>query len=177
MVSRFRQESIGDCRLILGDCREVLETIGPVGAVVTDPPYGIGESAKRNNTRSGPGGRLGGLRPRDYGEDDWDQEPCPPEVLTWIRKHSRWQIIFGGNYFDLPPTSCWLVWDKENTGEFADAELAWTNLPKAVRLKRWMWNGGLRKGGEERFHLTQKPLGVMEWCLTHLPDRGGGRCA
>jgi len=178
-----RIETIGECTLYLGDCRDILPTLGPVDAVVTDPPYGIGESAKRNNTRSGPGGRLGGLKPRDYGQDDWDQEPCPPEIIAWMRANSRWQIIFGGNHLHelvvgldgcpvrvgLPPAPCWLVWDKENTGDFADAELAWTNLPKAVRLKRHMWNGGLRKGGEERVHLTQKPLDVMAWSLSHLP--------
>lgn len=166
---KFRQEIIGDARLILGDCREVLETLGPVCAVVTDPPYGIGESAKKNRTRNGPGGLGSVARASDYGDDDWDQEPCPPDVLAWMRANSRWQVIFGGNYFPLPPTTCWLVWDKENTGDFADAEMAWTNLPKAIRLKRWMWNGMLREGQEPRFHLTQKPLGIMEWCLTHLP--------
>ena len=70
------------------------------------------------------------------------------------------------------PARCWLVWDKENGGnEFADCELAWTNLDKPVRLLRWMWNGMLRKGQEARHgHPTQKPLGVMEWCLGFLPD-------
>jgi len=169
-----RVEHIGDATLYLEDCREVLPTLGEVAAVVTDPPYGIGESAKRNLSRGGGGGRLGMCAPTDYGDDDWDQDPCPPEVLAWILANSRWQVIFGGNFFSLPPTSCWLIWDKENTGDFADAELAWTNLPRAVRLKRHMWNGGLRKDREPRFHLTQKPLGVMEWCLSHLPDLGGG---
>jgi DNA modification methylase len=164
-----RTEQIGDATLYLGDCREVLATLGPVHAVVTDPPYGIGESAAKNRTRGGKG-----VEPTDYGDDDWDREPCPPEVIAWMRAQSRWQIIFGGNYFELPPTGCWLVWDKENTGDFADAELAWTNLPKAVRLKRHMWNGMLRKDREPRFHLTQKPLAVMQWALGHLPDRGGG---
>lgn len=162
-----RKEVIGDCTLYLCDCREVLSDLQPVAAVVTDPPYGIGESAAKNRRR------LGMCAPTDYGDDDWDQEPCPPDVLAWMLANSRWQIIFGGNYFALPPTSCWLVWDKENTGDFADAELAWTNLPRAVRLKRHMWNGGLRKGREERFHLTQKPVAVMEWALGHLPDLGG----
>lgn len=164
-----RVEIIGDAALYLGDCRDILPTLGPVDAVVTDPPYGIGESAAKNRTRGGKGGAGAGVAPTDYGDDDWDAQPCPPDALAWMRDNSRWQIIFGGNYFPLPPTSCWLVWDKENTGDFADAEMAWTNLPKAIRLKRWMWNGMLRKGQEPRFHLTQKPLGVMEWCLTHLP--------
>lgn len=166
---KWREETIGDARLILGDCRDILPTLGPVDAVVTDPPYGIGESAAKNRTRNGPGGLGSVARASDYGEDDWDREPCPPEALTWMRANSRHQIIFGGNYFDLPPTSCWLIWDKENTGDFADAEMAWTNLPKAIRLKRHMWNGMLRKGREERFHLTQKPLDVMAWALSHLP--------
>jgi len=86
---------------------------------------------------------------------------------------STTQIIFGGNYFDLPPTSCFLVWDKDNTGDFADAELAWTNLKKAVRLKKWRWNGMLQenmKQKETREHPTQKPVPIMEWCLTHAKE-------
>lgn len=158
-----RIEIIGNATLYLGDCRDILPALADVDAVVTDPPYGIGESAAKNRTR----GKA--AKPRDYGTDDWDRQPCPAEVLAWIRAHSQWQIIFGGNFFDLPPTSCWLIWDKENTGDFADAELAWTNMRRGVRLKRWMWNGMIRKGGEERFHLTQKPLGVMQWCIDELP--------
>ena len=91
-------------------------------------------------------------------------------MIETLRRVSRWQIIFGGNYFDVPPARCWLVWDKQVNGEFADCELAWTNLDKPVRRVTWMWNGMLRKGQEERnVHPTQKPLGVMEWCIGHLP--------
>jgi site-specific DNA-methyltransferase (adenine-specific)/modification methylase len=160
----MREEIIGDCRLILGDCREVLPTLGKVDAVVTDPPYGIGESAKRNRTR------VACALPGDYGSDEWDSEPAAPETIEWMRAHSRWRIIFGGNYFELPPTSCVLVWDKMNTGDFADCELAWTNLPKAVRRLQWMWNGMLRAERGPRVHLTQKPVGVMKWCIEHLPE-------
>ncbi|TXN40062.1 DNA methyltransferase [Methylobacterium sp. WL7] len=150
--------------VICGDNREILPTLGRFDACVTDPPYGIGESAKKNNTR----GTL--AKPNDYGTDAWDAEPADPVVLDWIRSNTLWQIIFGGNYFALPATSCWLVWDKVNgDNDFADCELAWTNLPKAVRRIHWMWNGMLRKGKEPRFHLTQKPLGVMSWCLDQLP--------
>lgn len=164
MTAIRKEVIIGDCRLILGDCLEVLPTLGKVDAVVTDPPYGIGESAAKNNTREVK------AKPRDYGEDNWDQVPADPQALAWMRENSRWQIIYGGNYFDLPPSSCWLVWDKQNgDNDFADCELAWTNMPRAVRRIQWMWNGMLRRGKEERFHLTQKPLGVMEWTLDQLP--------
>jgi site-specific DNA-methyltransferase (adenine-specific)/modification methylase len=81
------------------------------------------------------------------------------------------QIIFGGNYYALPPTSCWLVWDKLNGDtDFADCELAWTNMKKAVRRIRFLWNGCVRGNGEKRGdHPTQKPVNVMSWCLAQLP--------
>lgn len=68
----------------------------------------------------------------------------------------------------MPPTSRWLLWDKENgASDFADAEMAWTNLGGAVRLKRYMWNGMLRANNEKRGdHPTQKPIGVMEWAVS-----------
>lgn len=160
-----REIQIGDARLLLGDCLDILPTLGRVDAFVTDPPYGIGESSKKAATR----GKLADAR--DYGgNEDWDQEPADPRTIAWMQENSDFQIIFGGNYFDLPPSSCWLIWDKLNgDNDFADCEMAWTNMDKAVRRVRWMWNGMLRKGQEERFHLTQKPLGVMEWSLGHLP--------
>lgn len=160
-----RCEVIGDCTLYLGDCLEVMPTLGKVDAVVTDPPYGIGESNEKNASRV----RL--ATPTDYGHYAWDSAPATPEQISALRACSRQQIIFGGNYFSLPPTSCWLVWDKQNgANDFADCELAWTNLPKAVRRIYWRWNGMIRKGDDVREHPTQKPVGVMEWCLTHVPD-------
>jgi len=87
--------------------------------------------------------------------------------MLLARSLCKSQIIFGGNYYDLPPTTCWLVWDKLNgENDFADCELAWTNLPKAVRRKAHLWNGMIRKGQEERYHPTQKPLEVMTWALS-----------
>lgn len=159
-----RIERIGDATLYLGDCREILPTLGKVDAVVTDPPYGIGESAEKVASRV----KL--AIPKDYGAFDWDAAPVNAEVLAAARAHGRWQIIFGGNYYDLPATSCWLIWDKCNgDSDFADCELAWTNIPKAVRKIEWLWNGMIRKGREERFHPTQKPAGVMRWCIQQLP--------
>lgn len=160
-----RKEIIGDSVLWLGDAAEILRVLGRVDAIVTDPPYGIGEAAGKNASR----GNLAVAK--DYGDDLWDNAIAPAEVIDLIRSLSQWQIIFGGNYYALPPTSCWLVWDKINgDNDFADCELAWTNLPKAVRLVRFMWNGMLRAHGEQRGdHPTQKPIGVMKWAIGHLP--------
>lgn len=155
---------IGDCTLYCEDAEFIVPTLMKVDALVTDPPYGIGEAAGANKSR----GNL--AHARDYGDDAWDNQLIAPELIDAMRGKAKWSIIFGGNYYALPPTSCWLVWDKLNTGDFADCELAWTNLPKAVRRLRFMWNGMLRAHGEPRGdHPTQKPIGVMKWCIEHLP--------
>jgi len=154
---------IGDCRLILGDCREVLPLLPACDLILTDPPYGIGEAAKNNKSR----GVL--AQAKDYGKDTWDNEPPPAWVIELMRAKGRWQVLFGGNYYALPPATCWLVWDKDNgENDFADCELAWTNLPKAVRRLRWKWHGMLQQdmsNKEVREHPTQKPLKLIQWCL------------
>jgi DNA modification methylase len=154
---------IGDCRLILGDCMEVMPTLGKVDAVLADPPYGIGEGGDKNRSR----GKLAPVG--NYKSDKWDSQ-INQKAIDYAISIASASIVFGGNYYTLPPTKCWLVWDKENgSNDFADCELAWTNLSKAVRRIKWLWNGMIRKGDDIRQHPTQKPVGVMEWCINHLP--------
>lgn len=118
-VARRVEQLAEGVTLYLGDCREILPTLPKVDAVVTDPPYGINENAKKVASR----GKL--ADPKDYGDFDWDKEPPPAWLIAMLRHISLHQIIFGGNYYDLPPTSCWLVWDKKNgNNDFADCELA-----------------------------------------------------
>lgn len=161
----MREEVIGECTLYLADCREVLPTLPKVDAVLTDPPYGIGEAAGKNKSR----GNMAVAK--DYGNDEWDNQAISADLLHMVMTAGRYNIIFGGNYYPMPATSCWLVWDKLNgDNDFADCELAWTNLPKAVRRIRYLWKGMLRANGEERGdHPTQKPVGVMAWALNQLP--------
>jgi DNA modification methylase len=165
-----RIEHIGAATLYLGDCRDILPTLGKVDAVVTDPPYGIGADT---SMAAGSGFQGGGMlaAKRTYEATGWDNKPIPDDVMAMVHAAGPWRIVFGGNYYAMPATSCWLVWDKEVNGHFADCELAWTNLPKAVRRLRYMWNGMLRANNEPRGdHPTQKPVGVMKWCIGHLPD-------
>jgi hypothetical protein len=94
----------------------------------TDPPYGLGASRARN--RGGYGATMqhtgffaGQLRPpqTDYGDDeDWDDD-LAPEVVAQARAVTKYQIIFGGNYYDLGPARCYLVWD----GHLASRRLRW----------------------------------------------------
>jgi len=164
------------------DCRQVLPFLPKFDLLLTDPPYGIGESSKKQKTRGGftkfkdgsSTGRSTFIAAKDYGENDWDREPPERWVLLSAQAAARTQILWGGNYYGLPASSCWLVWDKDNTGDFADCELAWTNMARAVRKFKWRWNGMLQENmgdkKEGRSHPTQKPLALMRWCLSLVPD-------
>lgn len=151
-----------------GDCREIVPLLPNVDLVLTDPPYGIGEAAGKNKSRT----KLAASK--DYGSLQWDNEPPPSWIWGLLAEKSTHQIIFGGNYFPMPPSSCWLVWDKDNgESDFADCELAWTNLAKAVRRLRWRWAGMLQEDmarKEYRDHPTQKPVPVIKWALSQAPD-------
>lgn len=168
---------IGNATLYHGDCRDILPMLPKADAVITDPPYGIGESSRKNVTRRKPfGSRVDNkntrgtfVPPVDYGSYDWDDEPISDELLRLVLGAGSSVILWGGNFYDLPPASKWLVWDKENSGDFADCELAWTNIPGAVRIFRHMWNGMLRASErEKRVHPTQKPVALMRWCLQQI---------
>ena len=162
--------------LILGDCLEKMREIpdGSVDCVITDPPYGIGEAAGKNKSRSNCAAA------KDYGNADWDDAPPTQEYFDEIMRISKNQIIFGGNYFVLPPTPCWIVWDKNNgENDFADCELAWTSFKTAVRKIKYTWNGMIQedmKHKEFRVHPTQKPVGVMKWCLERYSEEGQTIC-
>jgi len=155
-----RIERIGDATLYLGDCLELLPTLGKVDACVTDPPYGIGMD----------GGKIGRA---EYEKKNWDSRRPDASALAALTAFGP-AVIWGGNYFAdaLPPAGKWLVWDKRNDPTtFADCEIAWTNLPGATRMFRWLWSGPYMEKREDRFgHPTQKPVALMEWCLGFLPD-------
>jgi len=161
---------IGDAALYHGDCMEILPTLEKVDVVVTDPPYGLQENAHRVASR----GKL--AKTTDYGSFDWDKEPASRQHIDAIVASCNEAVIFGGNYFHLPPARCWLIWDKDNgSNDFADAEMAWTNIQGSVRLIRHKWNGMLRASENKvpRVHPTQKPIVVMEWAISQC--RKGAR--
>lgn len=152
-----------------GDCREILPHVPRADLLCSDPPYGIGEAAGKNKSRGTKNAPA-----KDFGVSDWDNAPPPPWLLQQAIEKADWAILFGGNYFGLPASPCWLVWDKDNTGDFADCELAWTNLGKAVRMFKWRWNGMLQEHAgihkEARVHPTQKPVALMKWAVSLAPN-------
>lgn len=153
--------------IINNDCTNILKKLPDksIDLILTDPPYGIGESLKNNKSR----GKL--AKAKDYGHKDWDKNIPSKEIFDEMFRVSKNQIIFGGNYFVkyLDNSSCWLVWNKNNgNNDFADCELAWTSFKTAVRKYDWTWNGMLQqnmKNKDIRIHPTQKPLGLFEKIL------------
>ncbi len=153
----WREETIGDARLIMADCREVLPTLGKVDAVVTDPPYGIASTWKGGfSGKHGWGKAKGEATLRN----EWDDEAPSAELFDSLRAMSAEQIIWGGNYFPLPPSRCWFVWNKpERNFTLAEAELAWTNRDNVVRVI------DCPRSEVGREHPTQKPVAVMAWSV------------
>lgn len=158
---------------VIGDCLDVMQTYSDnyFDLILTDPPYGIGESNEKNMSR------VTLAKPTNYGHYDWDDERLDKIYFNEMFRVSKNQIIFGGNYYidHLKPTSCMIVWEKDNSGDFADCELAWTSFKTATRLFKYRWNGMLQgdmKNKEERVHPTQKPVPLFEWILTKYAKRG-----
>lgn len=168
----FRREIIGDATLYMGDCREILPTLGKVDAVVTDPPYGI---ALNTDNRRFSGGNTAAVAKRgnNVGTASGrpianDAKPFDPAFLLALPGE---KIIWGwNNYPDALPRGACLVWLKRNDDAFgsflSDAELAWMSKGHGVYCRRDLSNAGI---ANERVHPTQKPVGLMEWCLGFLP--------
>jgi len=147
-------------KLYHGDCLEIMPQLEPVDLVLTDPPYGKGFDTMKKISVSNKA-KVG-----NYDFSDWNNKPPQPEFFKLIKKNKN-QIIFGGNYFVewLYNSPCWLVWNKDNTGNFADCELAWTSFKTATRIIKYRWNGMLKEAPEKRYHPTQKPAGLFMWIL------------
>jgi DNA modification methylase len=170
----------GGITIYHGDCREVLMGGGIVADLLcTDPPYGLNMGSAVHRQGQGVKCHQSGLakgkaiKPRNYGDSDWDSSAPDADLIGLIRSCAPRQIIFGGNYFPLPPSKCWLVWDKlRGNTDFADCELVWTNLNKSVRRIAYRWNGFLVQPGckDVRTHPTQKPIDVMRWAILQAPD-------
>jgi site-specific DNA-methyltransferase (adenine-specific) len=140
---------------------------------IVDPPYGIGEDGAKNHSRSKA------TRATRYTPKNWDNKAPDKQYFEELKRVSKNQIIFGANHFiqNIPNanSSCWIVWDKDNTGDFADSELAYTSFKTSVRNFKWRWNGMLQqnmKNKQKRIHPTEKPIQLYEWLLMNYAKEG-----
>ena len=140
-----------------GDCLEIMPLLPKVDLVVTDPPYGIadkwvgGFSDKHGWSKA---------KIEDVGRSEWDSKPLSKEMVDLILSKGKEAIIWGGNYFPLPISRGWLVWNKpERNFSLAEAELAWTSFDTVIRVFDH------HRSDTGRQHPTQKPLILMKWAI------------
>jgi len=149
---------IGDAELWLCDCREVLPMLTTVCAIVTDPPYGLGDK-----WQGGGGGKKSSWAFDPSEAMAWDGNTV--EGLEDLINPFHEAIVWGGNYYSFGPSRCWLIWDKKQNDQWttAQCEMAWTSLDRTVRAFRFAQCEQANEGA--KLHPTQKPLALMEWCL------------
>ena len=149
-------------KLLNIDCIEFMKTCAnnEFDLAIVDPPYGIGDKFK--------GGKTGKMNFNEIVNKDWDKVP-PTEYFNELMRVSKNQIIWGGNYFNLPPTRCFIVWDKIISDDFslAMAELAWTSFDKLAKIKKMP----TPKDGN-KIHPTQKPIKLYNWLLSNYAEEG-----
>ena len=150
----YQDESV---TLYNADCAQILPFLEPCDLLLTDPPYGIGADKKKAHSS---------IRDNsDWDNADWDNATPPTWLLEMAISKAAQAIVWGGNYFGLPASRGWLVWNKpERNFSLADAELAWTNKDIAIRCFDCPRTNG------KRFHPTQKPLALIKWCIGFAPD-------
>lgn len=145
------------------DCMEYMRSLpdGYFDLAVVDPPYGLPKDSSNGR---------GKLKNRVFNQGhitDWDVAPTEA-YFHELRRVSKQQVIWGGNYFPLPPTRCFLVWDKCQPWEnFSQAELAWTSFTRPAKLFRFD-----NRGGGGKIHPTQKPVELYTWIFRHFAEKG-----
>lgn len=139
----------------LGDCRDVLGTM-EADAIITDPPYGIGFAGQPTRYQ-----RANGMKAKR-----WDDE-TPADVIETLLETRLPMVVWGGNYFALPPSRGWLAWSKRgNAPSMADLELAWTNRDMNARsFEKTVKSASLEKCLQTSPHPSQKPVALMAWSM------------
>jgi site-specific DNA-methyltransferase (adenine-specific) len=135
------------------DCMDYMRTVPDkyFDLAIVDPPYGLGDKLT-----------TGGTWAEKYktGDADWDKAPND-DYFKELFRVSENQIIWGGNYFSLPSTRCFLIWDKvAHMDTMADCELAWTSFDKNAKIFKHV-----RNTTETRIHMCQKPIKLYQWLL------------
>ena len=143
-----------------GDCREVMPLLSDADLLLTDPPYGIAHLWDSEQFGRNGRSRLW------VGDNAWDAQTLP-DVVDLARAKAKRAIIWGGNYYPLPPSRGYLIWDKMQEFSNADSEMAWCSWDQTPRTFRYS-RGQMATEGKR--HPTQKPLPLILWCLGFSPE-------
>lgn len=149
-------------KVILGDCMEIMAQYEPkyFDLAVVDPPYGIGVNSMN----------MGGRKTVTPDKRKWDDFPPDLQYFQELERVSKYLIIFGGNYFNLPPSKSFIIWDKGETmygRDFAECEFAWVSHDKPAKIVK------INPNQLDRIHPTQKPVALYDWIYQkYLPEGG-----
>ena len=136
---------------------------------IVDPPYGIDFGNYNRTNKDIHGNRY---KADKYHNADWDKGTPTDEYFKELMRVSKNQIIWGGNYFNLPPTQGFIFWYKRNpVDNFSDGEFAWTSFKKPAKCYDYMYFGNIN-AEPDRIHPTQKPVKLYEWILTNYAKQG-----
>ena len=149
---------VGGITIYCGDNRTILPLLDDYDLLLTDPPYGLGDKWQGGKREWGS---TAGICP------EWDAETAPEWMMKLAMSKAKAAIIWGGNYYALPIARGWLGWDKMQEHSSGHYELAWTNLEIPTRMYRKSRVESYSQMG--KVHPTQKPEGLMAWCLNHAP--------
>ena len=150
---------------------------------VVDPPYGINADKFKNGagSKDHPKGSTAGRLNRGSGKlkdripnnsnCSWDFAPPGNDYFAELFRVSKNQVIWGGNYFPLPPTRGIVVWDKMQPWEnFSQVEIAWTSFDVPAALFKYCNAGGA--SGTNKIHPTQKPIALYRWIFSRYAKPG-----
>ena len=146
--------------LIHGDSLQALRGYGDnhFDVAIVDPPYGLGDKLTQGGTWASKYAK---------GDASWDIAP-PSHYWDELFRVSKNQIVWGGNYFGLPPNRCFIIWDKvAHMDTLADCEMAWTSFDKNAKIFKHV-----RNTSEQRIHICQKPIKLYEWLLHNYTSEG-----
>lgn len=141
---------------------------------VVDPPYGIGFDGEVKEMANNNSKKWKSAKGKNYTRKSWDCETPSKEYFTELQRVSKNQIIWGGNYFDLPQSSGWIFWNKGVAKDFtlSPGELAWSSFNKSVNMVELLWAGFRKCEATDRIHPTQKPIALYDWIFKHYAKEG-----
>jgi site-specific DNA-methyltransferase (adenine-specific) len=141
---------------------------------ICDPPYGIGFDGENPTMVLNKSDKWKNKKLKGYKKKQWDKSIPEKEYFDELFRVSKNQIIWGGNYFNLPSTGGWIVWDKKKPDDFSlsQAELAWVKNSGRIAIFRYLWHGFQKEKPEERIHPTQKPIALYKWLLDKYAKQG-----
>lgn len=172
----MNKEVIGNATLYLGDCMEYMATLedNAFDLAPVDPQYGIGFDGESKTMANYKTEKWTSAKGKNYKRKDWDKKPPGKEYFIELFRISKNQIIWGGNYFELPQSTGWIFWDKGVAESFtlSPGELAWTSFNKSVTKIHLLWSGFRKCEQVDRIHPTQKPVALYQWLLNNYAKPG-----